>query len=67
VIEILMEDIDEHSREVKHMKALPPVTKRGPPAATEASVAVVPRDAKLIAEHDSSMFISDASPSVPHS
>jgi hypothetical protein len=28
VIEILVEDIDELSREVKDMKALPPVTKR---------------------------------------
>jgi hypothetical protein len=28
VIEILVEDIDELSREVKHMKALPPPTKR---------------------------------------
>jgi len=28
VIEILVEDIDELSRDVRHMKALPPVTKR---------------------------------------
>jgi len=28
VIEILVEDIDDLSQEVKHMRALPPVTKR---------------------------------------